>query len=283
MDNLYVLNKVFTKNTLSKWISHESENTYNEVIKRFIYDYENKNNQQLISELYSILEKNYRNEYYYKNTLLNKLLIGVHSTNTTTALSEVSIAKSKADFILINGKAIVYEIKTELDNLERLESQIHDYYKAFDHVAVITYEDNIKHVSLLLEKLNYPIGIYVLRKNSNIGTIIKPLPYRNSLDFNEIYKILRKNEYEKLVVKFFGSLPNTTQFKYYSKCKSLLSEVEINEFYDAFIKILKERSTIKKDEFKNTPYELRFLVYFSKMKNKHYNELYKFLQNKKED
>lgn len=64
MDNLYVLNKVFTKNTISKWILHESENIYNKVIKSFISDYENKNNQQLISELYSILEKNYRNEYY---------------------------------------------------------------------------------------------------------------------------------------------------------------------------------------------------------------------------
>ena len=64
----------------------------------------------------------------------------MHSVNTTTALTEVAIAKSKADFVLINGKAVVYEIKTELDNLERLCSQIDDYYKAFDHVAVVTYE-----------------------------------------------------------------------------------------------------------------------------------------------
>ena len=58
--------------------------------------------------------------------------------NTTTALTEIPIAKSKADFVLINGKAVVYEIKTELDNFDRLENQINDYYKAFDHVAVVT-------------------------------------------------------------------------------------------------------------------------------------------------
>ncbi|MBU5889902.1 sce7726 family protein, partial [Vibrio cholerae O1] len=77
-----------------------------------------------------------RNEYFYKNTLLNKLLLGKHSLNTTTAITEIPINKSKADFILINGKAVVYEIKTGLDSFERLESQIEDYFKAFVNVYV---------------------------------------------------------------------------------------------------------------------------------------------------
>ena len=38
---------------------------------------------------------------------------------------------------MINGKAVVYEIKTELDTFERLATQIDDYYKAFDHVCVV--------------------------------------------------------------------------------------------------------------------------------------------------
>ena len=93
---------------------------------------------------YSCLLYTSRNEYYYKNTLLNKLLLGIHSVNTTTALTEIPIAKSKADFVLINGKAVVYEIKTELDNFDRLENQINDYYTAFDHVAVVTCKENIQ-------------------------------------------------------------------------------------------------------------------------------------------
>ena len=96
--------------------------------------------------------------------MLNKLLLGVHSVNTTTALTEVAIAKSKADFVLINGKAVVYEIKTELDNLERLSSQVDDYYKAFDHVAVVTYEKNLQQLQKVLDSIDKPVGIYVLRK-----------------------------------------------------------------------------------------------------------------------
>lgn len=142
------------------------------------------------------MRNNYRNEYFYKNTLLNKLLLGVHSVNTTTALTEISIAKSKADFVLINGKAVVYEIKTELDNLERLSSQIDDYYKAFDHVAVVTYEKNLQQLWKVLDSIERPVGIYVLRKNGKLGTVRKPQKYANGLEKEAIFKLLRKSEYE---------------------------------------------------------------------------------------
>ena len=73
-------------------------------------------------------------------------MLGVHSPRTTTALTEVPIGKSKADFILINGKAIVYEIKTELDNFDRLDGQMEDYYKAFSRMVVVTSEKNYDNV-----------------------------------------------------------------------------------------------------------------------------------------
>ena len=83
--------------------------------------------------------------------MLNKLLLGRHSINTTTALTQIPINKSKADFILINGKAVVYEIKTELDNFERLKNQINDYYKAFSHVCVVTCEEYYKKLIKILK------------------------------------------------------------------------------------------------------------------------------------
>ena len=88
-------------------------------VDEFISEPYTKTYANIFEILYDRLKKEYRNEYFYKNTLLNKLLLGVHSTNTTTALAELPIGKAKADFVLINGKAVVYEIKTELDNFER--------------------------------------------------------------------------------------------------------------------------------------------------------------------
>ena len=57
--------------------------------------------------------------------ILNQLLIKKHDVYNTAALTELPIGESKADFIMINGRGIVYEIKTDLDNLVRLENQIH--------------------------------------------------------------------------------------------------------------------------------------------------------------
>lgn len=275
------LNRIFTRNMLRLFIDGKENEVYSAVIRRYINNTEQKNNQQLISEIYSILKKNYRNEYFYKNTLLNKLLLGVHSVNTTTALTEVAIAKSKADFVLINGKAVVYEIKTELDNLERLNSQLEDYYKAFDHVAVVTYEKNLLQLQKILEFVDKPVGIYVLRRNGNLGMIREAGMYRESLDKEIIFKLLRKNEYEKIIQKY-GELPQVTQFKYYSACKEEFFKIPIEESYIEVLKVLKERMQIVKEEFVKVPYELRFLAYFMDLKIEDYQKLEYFLECKYE-
>lgn len=272
------LNRIFTRNMLRNFIDGKEDNVYSSVVRRYIDDVEQKNNQELISEIYCELKNNYRNEYFYKNTLLNKLLLGVHSVNTTTALTEISIAKSKADFVLINGKAIVYEIKTELDNLERLSSQIDDYYKAFDHVAVVTYEKNLHQLGKVLDNMEKPVGIYVLRKNGKLGTVRKPQSYINGLEKETIFKLLRKNEYEDILIQRYGYLPETTQFKYYSTCKSMFLNIPIEESYLFVLKILKKRMKLNKEDFVKIPYELKFLAYFMELTSNDYQKLEMFLE-----
>ena len=153
MNSNMILNRLFTQYNFDDLIQGQKNDVYISVIKRFVQDPLSKNNGEIISEIYSYMSKNYRNEYFYQNTLLNKLLLGRHSINTTTALTQIPINKSKADFILINGKAVVYEIKTELDNFERLKNQINDYYKAFSHVCVVTCEEYYKKLIKILKNI----------------------------------------------------------------------------------------------------------------------------------
>lgn len=273
------LNKIFTRNTLRHFIEGEKDNIYSSVVRRYTSNASQKNNRELISEIYCELKNNYRNEYFYKNTLLNKLLLGVHSVNTTTALTEIAIAKSKADFVLINGKAVVYEIKTELDNLERLNTQIDDYYKAFDHVAVVTYEKNLKQLKKVLENIDKPVGIYVLRKNGKLGTIRKPQRYIGDLDKEIIFKLLRKSEYEFIIAQQYGYLPKVTQFKYYTTCKKMFLQIPIEESYLQVLRILKKRMRLEKEEFVKIPYELKFLVYFMELSCDDYQKLEIFLEH----
>lgn len=272
------LNRVFTRNMLRHFMDGKTDNVYATVVKRYICNPNQKKNRQLISEIYCELKNNYRNEYFYKNTLLNKLLLGVHSVNTTTALTEVPIAKSKADFVLINGKAVVYEIKTELDNLERLSSQIDDYYKAFDHVAVVTFEKNLLQLQKVLDSIDKPVGIYVLRKNGKLGTIQKPQRYIEDLNKEVIFKLLRKNEYENIITHYYGYLPEVSQFKYYTACKQLFLEIPLEESYLYVLKNLKKRMQLEKQEFVKVPYELKFLAYFMELKYDDYQKLETFLE-----
>lgn len=175
-------------------IQHGDTSVFDTVVKRYIDDIEDKNNGELISEIYSYMSKEYRNEYFYQNTLLNKLLLGKHSINTTTALTQIPISKSKADFILINGKAVVYEIKTALDTFERLNTQIRDYYKAFNHVCVVTSEIQFEQACDLLKNTN--VGVYCLTSREKLSMTKRkePIADDSQLDHTTIFKILHKSE-----------------------------------------------------------------------------------------
>lgn len=266
---------MFTRNTLLELLNGEDCPTYNAIIKEYIVDASRKNNAQIFHEIYQFLEKEYRNEYFYKNTLLNKLLLGVHSTNTTTALTEVPVAKSKADFILINGKAVVYEIKSDLDNFERLKTQLADYYKAFSYVSVITCEDNYEALHRLLEST--PTGICVLTKRNQISPRKPAEEYARELDLNTIFKILTKSEYETILQNSIGKLPDVNQFEYYRTCKSWFCSLDIQRAHKSFEQILKGRYRVNCEKYDQVPYELKFLAYFLKFRDQDYSRLQSFL------
>ena len=185
--------------------------------------------------------------------------------------------KSKADFVLINGKAVVYEIKTELDNFDRLGNQINDYYKAFDHVAVVTCKENLQVLKKKIEMIGKPVGIYILQKRGTITTIQKPQAYSVELDAEILFKILRKQEYEEILFNKYKHLPDVSEFKYYSECKKMFLEIPLEEAYLSVLKLLKKRSQIIKDEFSKIPYELKFLAYFMNLKSDDYKKITKFL------
>lgn len=279
-DNSILLNRVFTRNTLREIVEGSYSDAFASAIGKYVADPLGKDNRQLLTEIYSVLKKEYRNEYYYKNTILNKLLLGVHKPTTTTALTEISIGKSKADFILINGRAIVYEIKTELDNLDRLDSQISNYFNAFTRVSVLTNEEYAEKLEKRLG--NSPVGICILTKRGTISERKEPQEYTQKLNKDTMFRVLRKSEYEEIIIKHYGMLPDVSQFEYYRACKRLFCEVETSAVYMDFISILKNRGKIDIDLYEKVPYELKFLVYFSQFKLDDYKKLQSFLGQKKE-
>lgn len=279
-ENNIILNRFFTQNVIFDLMRRNKNNTYGTVVRRYVDDPHDKNNGMLISEVYRFMSKHYRNEYFYQNTLLNKLLLGKHSITTTTALTQIPICKSKADFILINGKAVVYEIKTELDTFERLHSQLQDYFKAFNHVCVVTSENQYERAMDLLA--NSPVGIYVLTDNNTISAKKRKEPSTDNshLDYTSIFKILHKEEFESILTNYFGELPRATQAFYYGECLRKFSQIPLMEAYTMVLKELKKRNRVFINDFKDVPYELKSIMYFANTKKTDWAALSSFLKEK---
>ncbi|MFC2499365.1 MAG: sce7726 family protein [Selenomonas noxia] len=276
-----VLNRFFTQSVFLETIAkRKNHSTYDAVIQHFFSSAENKDNGMLISEIYTFMAKSYRNEYFYQNTLLNKLLLGKHSIKTTTALSQIPIAKSKADFILINGKAVVYEIKTELDSFDRLERQLQDYFKAFNCVCIVTSENQYERAKQMLS--NTPVGIYILTPKNTISLKYRKEPTEDNtkLDYTTIFKVLRKQEYENILIQYYGHLPIASQVFYYEACLKQFSKIPLQTAYTLMLIQLKKRNQCHLSNFSDVPYELKSLVYFSKTLKSKWNTVNIFLNQK---
>ena len=66
-ENNIILNRLFTQNAFSDMIHFDNTSIFDAVIKRYINDPDEKSNGTLISEIYSYMSNEYRNEYFYQN------------------------------------------------------------------------------------------------------------------------------------------------------------------------------------------------------------------------
>lgn len=227
--------------------------------------------KSVIASLYQELDEYHRNEYFYKNELLNSLLIQNKSLSSCSALTELPVANSKTDMIFVNENDVgtVYEIKTELDTLNRLKSQIQDYYKAFSYMYVVTSSNHLKQLENVLEGTD--VGIIELTNDREFVHRKEVIYNAADLSHDVLFRILRKKEFESIVLKYFGELPNVSDFVYYRTCFEMLKKLDVVLFQKEVMSCLRKRNLVQNvDGFvKNVPYELSFYGYFSKKyKNK---------------
>lgn len=238
--------------------------------------------KSVISDLYQELQATHRNEYFYKNELLNSLLIQNGKISSCSALTELPVADSKTDMIFIdeNDVGSVYEIKTELDTLNRLENQIQDYYKAFPYIYVVTSSNHLNQLEQVLEGTN--VGIIELTSNNEFVHQKEAAYNASSLSHDVLFRILRKKEFESIVIKYFGKLPDVSDFVYYGTCFELLENLDIVLFQKEVMSCLRKRNLIQDVESftDNVPYELSFYGYFSKKYRNKWDMLGNFLDTK---
>lgn len=227
--------------------------------------------------IYNVLMSNYRNEYIYKNLIINKILLGRHSLNTATILSEFRIGKSIADLVLLNGTSKVYEIKTELDSQYRLENQLSDYKKVFEHIYIVTHITLADKFAKLTEDR---IGILALTNNKTLSVVREAQRCTEYLDSSAIIKCLRKQEYTNIIKQHFGEVPIARPVDYYSVCKDWFAKIPKETLHNMVVAELKQRTIKEKDCFISdsiAPPELKYLLWSLDFSADNYEHLVKIM------
>lgn len=273
-NNSRAINRVFTRGVITDLLQNGSSEVFDYVVNRYINDPESKTHGELFSEIYVYLEEEQRNEYYYMNTLLNKLLIGIHNVNTTTALSQIRIGQHIADFVMINGEGRVYEIKSDLDNFDRLYDQLRDYFRAFSKVSVLSTLHEYERVANLLDQLGdmgSAVGVYLMNDNDtyfNRHNRREPKEFSDNLEHSCIFKLLRKREYENVLIEHYGEIPQVAPVFHFRACLEQFQRIPILTAQSLAYKELKKRNRITKTDFESIQDELKSVVYFSKLSQK---------------
>lgn len=281
--NQFLITKVFTVPYIDSLAEKKNvPDSFLKCISRYVKEDDGLTYGKVISQIYQYMNSEYRNEYYFKNTIFNQLLIQKHDLYSTAALTELPVANSKADFVMINGKGVVYEIKTDLDNFQRLQSQINDYYKVFSYVNVVVSKKQVEKVKDFLKDTKVGIleltnsGKLICRKKATINNV--------ELSYEAMFQVLRKKEFEKIIFDYFGNLPKVSDFEYYRECLRWIKGINIIRLQKKIMESLKKRTILSSTDVfeERVPNELSFYVYFSKKYRSNYDTLDEFLDKKVE-
>jgi len=270
---------LFSQKSVMAMVNNQMPKVYRKLMKGCVTN--EAINLDVLKKCYTYLEREYRNEYYFKNTIFNKLFLGVHSTKTTTVLNEVRIGNSRADLIMLNGSPVVYEIKTGLDNFYKIDKQFSDYYSCFPYVVLVVDENNYYKAIRKRKNSKYPFGVYLMHNNSRIHKEYNPEAYDKQIENDCIYEIFRRKEIETILKQQCGRIPDADDFTRYMRYRDCFRNININsKTYDQIWNILKERHSMRNDVIKKVPYELKSLVYFMNLKEKDVDKLNWYLNQK---
>lgn len=178
----------------------------------------------------------HRDEYIYRSAITHKILMGTHSLRTASMLSEFRAGSSKADLVILNGTATVYEIKSERDTLSRLATQVADYQKVFAKVNVITSEE---HVAGVLATVSEEVGVLSLSKRHQITTEREAAESIDGLHPLTILSSLRASEATAILMSMGVDVPTVPNTQLHSLLRTKFAKLDSAVLHQEMVKTLK--------------------------------------------
>lgn len=208
---------------------------------------------EVIEHVYAELSKDYRSEYFFKNTVAERLLLGRHSINTATILPEFRVGRSKADCVVLNGSSTCYEIKSDFDNLDRLPEQLSYYKKIFDKTYVVVGKSHLNKVQALCCD---DVGVIELTPRKNLRVIREANASKDPVDVPVLMRSLRVDEYKEITSKVSSQSVDYPNTEIFSVCESILKNSPSSDVRQAFCSTLKRSRRVERDYILSLPRSL---------------------------
>ncbi len=178
-----------------------------------------------------------RDEYVYRAAVSHKILMGKHSLRTASILNEFRAGSCKADLVILNGTATVYEIKSERDSLARLANQIQNYKRVFAKVNIIASDT---HVDGILAAVPDDVGVMCLSKRYQITTVREALDCPERICPLTVFESLRSAEAISILKALHVSVPQVPNTQRHALLRVLFADLDPKSLHFEMVRTLKQ-------------------------------------------
>ncbi len=193
---------------------------------------------EVYESAYAHLLHGYRCEYVFKNVIAQKLLLERHEWADARLMTEFRVGIRKADVVILNGTSTVYEIKTSLDNLDRLPAQIEAYRRVFDKIYVVCEEEQ---AGRMVEEAGDGVGVIALHRDGRLHEMRESVSNRANTDPETILSGLRKAEYLDVVRAVAGAVPDVPNGRLWRECVKLARNMDPVRVHAHMVRLLRAR------------------------------------------
>lgn len=177
-----------------------------------------------------------RDEYVYRAAVTKKILMGKHSLRTASMLNEFRAGACKADLVILNGTATVYEIKSERDTLARLLNQVENYKRVFATVNVIVSENHVASVAQVVPR---DVGIMCLSKRYRISVVREAQDCPERICPVTVFESVRSAEAAAILKALGITVPDVPNTRLHAAMRSLFADLDPVALHREFVRILK--------------------------------------------
>lgn len=183
-----------------------------------------------------------RDEYVYKAALTHKVLLGKHSLRTACMLNEFRAGACKADMVILNGTATVYEIKSERDSLSRLERQLAAYRPLFPSVFVIAGEN---HVDAVMQMVGTDDGVLQLSRRHQISVVKPAIDRPDRIDPLAVLNALRADEAKALLSDLGVVVPHVPNTRLHGVLRDAFQALSPLDAHKGMVDVLKRKRDLR--------------------------------------